>query len=80
MAFIEVNNLVKEYKIIEKEKGIKGYLKHLIKPKYKILKAVKDKNSEWIINEIKEEKEYTNKKPKTKKSQIEKFNNKYKSS
>ncbi len=41
MAFIEVNNLVKEYKIIEKEKGIKGYLKHLIKPKYKILKAVK---------------------------------------
>lgn len=40
----------------------------------------KDKNSEWIINEIKEEKEYTNKKPKTRKSQIEKFNNKYKSS
>ena len=49
MAFIEVNNLVKEYKIIEKEKGIKGYLKHLIKPKYKILKAVKGIN--FSINE-----------------------------
>lgn len=49
MAFIEVNNLVKEYKIIEKEKGINGYLKHLIKPKYKILKAVKEIN--FSINE-----------------------------
>ena len=49
MAFIEVNNLVKEYKIIEKEKGIKGYLKHLIKPKYKILKAVNGIN--FSINE-----------------------------
>ena len=40
MAIIEVNNLVKKYKIIEKEEGLKGYLKHLIKPKYKELKAV----------------------------------------
>jgi ABC-2 type transport system ATP-binding protein len=40
MAIIEVNNLVKKYKIIKKEEGIKGYLKHLIKPKYKEFKAV----------------------------------------
>lgn len=40
MAIIEVNNLVKKYKIIEKEEGLKGYLKHLVKPKYKEFKAV----------------------------------------
>ena len=40
MAIIEVNNLVKKYKVIEKEDGIKGYLKHLIKPKYKEFNAV----------------------------------------
>ena len=40
MAIIEVNDLVKKYKIIEKEDGIKGYLKHLIKPKYKEFSAV----------------------------------------
>ena len=40
MAIIEVNNLVKKYKIIEKEEGLKGYLKHLVKPKNKEFKAV----------------------------------------
>lgn len=40
MAIIEVNNLVKKYRIIEKEEGIKGYFKHLIKPKYKEFNAV----------------------------------------
>ena len=40
MAIVEVNNLVKKYKVIEKEDGIKGYLKHLIKPKYKEFNAV----------------------------------------
>lgn len=40
MAIIEVNNLVKKYKIIEKEEDLKGYLKHLVKPKYKEFKAV----------------------------------------
>lgn len=40
MAIIEVNNLIKKYKIVEKEEGIKGYFKHLIKPKYKEFNAV----------------------------------------
>ena len=31
MSIIEVKNLVKTYKIIEKEDGIKGYFKNLIK-------------------------------------------------
>ncbi len=40
MAIIEVRNLVKKYKIIQKEEGIKGYFKHLVNPKYKELTAV----------------------------------------
>ena len=32
MSLIEVKNLVKKYKIIEKEDGLRGYLKNLIKP------------------------------------------------
>ena len=35
MPLIEVKNLVKKYKIMEKEDGLIGYLKSLIKPKYK---------------------------------------------
>lgn len=35
MAIIEVRNLVKKYKISEKEHGIIGYIKHLFHPKYK---------------------------------------------
>ena len=44
MAIIEVNNLVKKYRIIEKEEGIKGYFKHLIKPQYKEFNAVNEIN------------------------------------
>lgn len=35
MALIEVENLVKKYKISEKKHGIIGYIKHLFRPKYK---------------------------------------------
>ena len=44
MSIIEVKNLVKTYKIIEKEDGIKGYFKNLIKPKYNEFIAVKGIN------------------------------------
>ena len=40
MAVIEVKNLNKTFKIKEKEKGLKGNLKAIFKPKYKIKKAV----------------------------------------
>lgn len=35
MSIIEVKNLVKKYRISEKEHGIVGYIKHLFHPKYK---------------------------------------------
>lgn len=41
MSMIEVNNLIKTYKIIEKDDGLIGYFKNLVKPKYKEFKAVK---------------------------------------
>lgn len=44
MPIIEVKNLVKTYRIIEKETGLKGYFKNLVKPKYKELTAVDDIN------------------------------------
>ncbi len=44
MPIIEVKNLVKTYRIIEKEAGLKGYFKNLVKPKYKELTAVDDVN------------------------------------
>lgn len=44
MPIIEVENLVKTYKIIEKENGLMGYFKNLIKPKYKEFKAVRGIN------------------------------------
>lgn len=44
MSIIEVKDLVKTYKIIEKEDGIKGYFKNLIKPKYNEFIAVKGIN------------------------------------
>lgn len=44
MAIIEVDNLVKIYKIIEKQDGLIGYFKNLIKPKYKNFDAVKGIN------------------------------------
>ena len=40
MPIIEVNDLVKTYKIIEKQDGLIGYFKNLVKPKYKELIAV----------------------------------------
>ncbi|MCI8411501.1 MAG: ATP-binding cassette domain-containing protein [Clostridia bacterium] len=44
MSIIEVNNLNKKFKIKEKEKGIKGSIKSIIKPRYKIVEAVNDMN------------------------------------
>jgi ABC-type uncharacterized transport system, ATPase component len=41
MAVIEVKNLSKTFKVKVKEKGLKGSLKSIIKPKYKKIKAVK---------------------------------------
>ena len=40
MTLIEVKNLVKKYKIMEKEDGLIGYFKSLIKPKYKEFTAL----------------------------------------
>lgn len=42
MAVITVKNLSKSFKVKQKEKGLKGSLKSLVKPKYKIIKAVKN--------------------------------------
>ena len=42
MAVIKVENLSKTFKVKLKEKGLKGSLKSFIKPKYNIIKAVKN--------------------------------------
>ncbi len=44
MPIIEVKNLLKKYKIIEKEPGMIGYFKNLIHPKYKEFTAVNNIN------------------------------------
>ena len=44
MSIIEVKNLVKTYKINEKERGMMGYIKNLFHPKYKEFTAVKGVN------------------------------------
>lgn len=44
MPIIQVKNLVKEYKVMQKEKGLMGYLKNLIHPKYKKFTAVDNIN------------------------------------
>ena len=44
MSIIEVNNLVKTYKTIQKDDGLIGYFKNLIKPRYKEFTAVKGIN------------------------------------
>ena len=44
MSLIEVENLVKTYKIMQKQDGLVGYFKNLIRPKYKELTAVKGIN------------------------------------
>ncbi len=41
MNVIEVKNLSKSFKVKLKEKGLKGSLKAIFKPKYKLIKAVK---------------------------------------
>ena len=40
MAVIQVNNLSKDFKVKVKEKGLKGSLKAIFKPKYEEIKAV----------------------------------------
>lgn len=40
MNIIEVSNLNKTFKIKEKEKGIRGSIKSILKPKYKIINAI----------------------------------------
>ena len=52
MAIIEVKNLSKSFKVKIKEKGLKGSLKSIIKPKYKIVKAVKNISFEVEKGEI----------------------------
>ncbi len=42
MAVITVKDLSKNFKVKEKEKGLKGSIKSIIKPKYNIIKAVKN--------------------------------------
>ena len=42
MSVIKVKNLSKTFKVKLKEKGLKGSLKSIVKPKYKIIKAVKN--------------------------------------
>ena len=42
MAVITVENLSKNFKVKVKEKGLKGSLKSFVKPKYNIIKAVKN--------------------------------------
>lgn len=52
MAIIEVKKLVKTYKTLEKEEGMIGYIKNLVKPKYKEFKAVKGINFEIQEGEL----------------------------
>lgn len=44
MNVIEVKNLSKKFKIKEKEKGLKGSVKSIIKPKFKTVEAVRNIN------------------------------------
>ena len=46
MAIIEVENLVKQYNIIEKQDGLLRYFKNLVKPQYKNIIAVNNINFE----------------------------------
>ena len=52
MAVIEVKKLSKNFKVKTKEKGLKGSLKSIIKPKYKEVNAVKNINFEVEKGEI----------------------------
>ena len=52
MEIIEVKNLNKKFKIKEKEKGLKGSIKSIFKPKYKTINAVNNINFEIEQGEI----------------------------
>lgn len=52
MAIIKVDKLSKTFKVKLKEKGLKGSLKSIIKPKYKQIKAVKNISFEVEKGEI----------------------------
>ena len=52
MKVIEVKNLNKKFKIKEKEKGLKGSLKAIVKPKYKTINAVNNISFEVEQGEI----------------------------
>ena len=52
MKIIEVKNLNKNFKIKEKEKGLKGSLKSIVKPKYKTINAVNNISFEVEKGEI----------------------------
>ncbi len=52
MPIIEVKNLSKTFKVKLKEKGIKGSIKSIFKPKYKLVKAVKNISFEVEKGEI----------------------------
>ena len=52
MGVIEVKNLSKTFKVKLKEKGLKGSLKSIIKPKYKTVAAVKNVSFEVEKGEI----------------------------
>ena len=46
MTIIKVNNLSKTFRVKIKDKGLKGSIKSIFKPKYKVIKAVKNINFE----------------------------------
>ena len=52
MNVIGVKNLTKDFRIKEKEKGLKGSIKSIIKPKYKTVNAVKEISFEVEKGEI----------------------------
>lgn len=52
MSIIAVNNLSKTFKVKLKEKGFKGSLKSILKPRYKTVKAVKNISFEVEKGEI----------------------------
>ena len=52
MKVIEVKNLKKTFKVKLKEKGFKGSIKSIFKPKYKEIEAVKDINLDVEEGEI----------------------------
>ena len=52
MSVISVSHLTKTFKVKEKEKGLSGSMKSIIKPRYKMIKAVKDISFEVEKGEI----------------------------